>query len=37
MPNMNNVMMKEGRVISTSLDIEIKFEIKRIKPQVKVE
>ena len=30
MPEMNSVMDKEGRVVSTTLDIEIKFVIKRI-------
>ena len=35
-PEMNSVIAKEGHVFSTTLDIEIKFVIKRIQPQMKV-
>ena len=31
-PEMNSVLAEEGRVFSTTLDIEITFTIKRIKP-----
>ena len=36
MPEMNRVMAKEGRVFSTTLDIEIKSAIKIINPHMKV-
>ena len=37
MPEMNSGMAKEGRVLSTTLDIDIKLAIKRIMPQMKEE